>query len=590
MKRFACLLVLVCFAAAGCSSVAAQDKSSVLGKKVEGFTLKDFRGKDWSLADWKDSKLIVVAFLGTECPLVKLYGPRLGKLAEDFKGKGVAFVGIDANAQDSVTEIASFADRHKIDFPILKDLENKIADRLGAERTPEVFLLDQDRVVQYHGRIDDQYGVGYAKDQPNSKDLENAINELLAGKKVSQPATKVAGCFIGRVQKAKGDNSVTYAKHIVPILQNRCVECHRANDIAPFALTSYEEVAGWADTIVEVIDAGRMPPWHANPKHGKFANERKLTEDEKKAIFTWVKNGAPEGDPKDLPTPRTYVSGWQLPREPDFVTTLQATPYKVAATGTLKYVHFRVPTNFKEDKWIEAAQILPGAKAVVHHVLCWAAPPGKTKQIAAEIGEGGAGFLAGYVPGQRAYAFPKGMAKRVPAGSELIFQVHYTPIGTVQHDQSKIGLVFADPKTITHEVKTLNALNRLFLIPPGAANFKLEANPRQVKQDVLLLGFMPHMHLRGKSFQYSAQFPDGKKEILLDVPKYDFNWQTSYRLATPMPLPAGTKIAAFAHFDNSAENLNNPNPKSWVRWGAQTWEEMMIGYFDVAIPLAKGKN
>jgi len=196
----------------------------------------------------------------------------LAKLARDYGGKGVAFVGINANAQDSVTKIAAYAQQHKIDFPILKDLENKVADQLGAERTPEVFLLDQDRVVRYHGRIDDQFGIGHVKDQPKRQDLAIAIDELLDGKAVSQPVTKAEGCFIGRVPKAKGDNSVTYSKDIAPILQKHCVECHRAGEIAPFALTHYDEIVGWADTIVEVIQEGRMPPWHADPKHGKFAN------------------------------------------------------------------------------------------------------------------------------------------------------------------------------------------------------------------------------------------------------------------------------------------------------------------------------
>jgi hypothetical protein len=368
------------------------------------------------------------------------------------------------------------------------------------------------------------------------------------------------------------------------------VECHRAGEIAPFALTNYAEVAGWADTIVEVIEDGRMPPWHANPKHGKFANERKLTDNEKQLIAQWVKNGTPEGDPKDLPKPKSYVSGWQLPREPDYVAPLTSKPHKVPAQGVIKYVHFIVGTSFKEDRWVEWAQIVPGNKSVVHHVLCWAVAPGKIKEMAAAVGEGGAGFLAGYVPGQTAYTYPKGMAKRLPAGATLVFQVHYTPIGTAQEDQSKIGLIFADPKTVTHEVKTVNVLNRSFSIPPGNASYKVEAVSKKSLPEAILLGFMPHMHLRGKSFQYTLQYPDGKKEIMLDVPHYDFNWQTAYRLAEPLKLPAGTKMHCVAHFNNSEGNLNNPDPKSLVRWGPQTWQEMMIGYFDLAVPVSKAKD
>ena len=552
--------------------------------RLPNVSLQDYRGKVWTTADFQDHKYLVVAFLGTECPLVKLYGPRLEALKQQYETKGVGFVGVNPNSHDSVTEIAAFARRHGLTFPILKDVGNKLADQLGATRTPEVFVFDQERLVRYQGRIDDQYGVSYIRDEAKVKNLKQALDELLAGKQVSVAKTKAYGCLIGRVREVK-DAKVTYAKHIAPILQNRCVECHRKGEIAPFALTDPSEVIGWADMIAEVVNDGRMPPWHANPKYGHFANDRHLTAEEKALIKQWVDNGAPVGDLKDVPKAKTYVSGWQLSREPDAVVKINAKPFRVPAQGTVRYQHFRVDPGFKEEKWVTAAQIVPGNRAVVHHILAFAVPK-SLAGLAAVAGEG-RGFLAGYVPGQRAHAFPKGMAKRIPANSILVFQVHYTPIGTEQFDVSKIGFLFADPKTVTHEVKTTSVkVSRFGLrIPPKADNHKVVARNLFGLPECQVLGFMPHMHLRGKSFRYEATYPDGKKEILLDVPNYDFNWQTSYRLAQPKSLPSGTRVQCVAHFDNSENNLNNPDPSKEVRWGPQTWDEMMIGYFDIARPV-----
>jgi peroxiredoxin len=591
VKTFTSFALVAAFVVGRCS-LAEEGKpagkpsdqaKSPLGRKVEDFSLKDYRGKPFSLADLKDRKLVVVAFVGVECPLAKLYAPRLKKLAEEFESKSVGFVAIDANCQDSVSEIAAYAKRHELAFPILKDLGNHVADQMGAVRTPEVFLLDGERIVRYWGRIDDQYGIGYVRDQAKRQDLRIAIEELLAGKPVSQPQIASAGCHIGRVPTPKADAKVTYANQIARLFQKRCVECHRAGEIGPFALTSYDEVVGWAETIAEVIREERMPPWHADPKHGKFLNDRRLTDEEKKLIAQWVDDGAPRGDLKQLPEPRTFTTGWQLPREPDAVVYMRERPYDVPATGAVRYQYFIADPGFKEDKWIKIAEVLPDNRAVVHHVLIFSSD-GDLRRVAGGAG----GFLVGYVPGLRPLAFPDGMAKRVPAGSKLIFQVHYTPNGSPQKDRTKVGFVFADPKEVKYEVMTISAVQRSISIPPQADNYQLEATSRGQSGEVLLLGLMPHMHVRGKSFFYEAVYPNGGHETLLDVPHYDFNWQTSYRLADPKPLPAGTRMHCVAHYDNSENNPSNPNPKATVRWGDQTWNEMMIGYFDIAI--AKDKT
>lgn len=581
--RLHSLIAGLAFVFVATNSIAAE--KSPVGKKIDSFALQDYRGKEHALKDLEDSKLVVVAFVGTECPLAKLYGPKLGRLAKDYESKGVVFLGIDSNTQDQITAIAAYARVHEIGFPILKDLGNKVADQFGAQRTPSVYVLDGERTIRYAGRIDDQYGIGFQKDKPSSTDLVNALNELLDGKKVTKAETEAQGCFIGRAREGKPNATVTYSKHIAPILNARCVECHRAGDIAPFELTNYKQAAGFAETILEVVDDNRMPPWHADPKHGKFVNERRLSDADKKLINDWVAAGAPEGDPKDLPKPPVFPeTGWQLSRKPDLVVNMRSTPYDVKAEGALQYQYFFASTGTTEEKWIEAVEVQPGNRAVVHHVLVFALPK-DGRDMSAVVG-GVNGFLAAYVPGLRPLPYPDGMAKRLPAGANLLFQIHYTPNGSKTQDMTKIGFLFTDAKKVKFEVKTTSAAGRQINIPPGAENHKVEAN-RSLPYETQLLTFSPHMHVRGKSFFYEAIYPDGKKETLLDVPHYDFNWQTAYRYAEPKKLPAGTKIHAVAHFDNSAKNLSNPDPTKTVHWGDQTWNEMMIGYFDVALPKDK---
>ncbi len=582
LRTFQAIAFLFAVACLAQTIQAAEDvKDSPVGRKVADFTLKDFRGKTVSLSDFKNAKAIVIAYLGCECPLAKLYGPNLQRLADKYRDQGVVVIGINPNVQDSITELDAYARRHEIKYPLLKDVGNRVADAMKAKRTPEVFLLDDRQVIRYWGRVDDRFGIGYVLDEPRNDYLRAALDQVLAGKLVTTPASESQGCIIGRVREPEKDAKVTYSNQISRLLQKHCVECHRKGEIAPFALTDYKEVAGWAEMMQEVVDDQRMPPWHADKKHGQFANERRMTDEEKQQLRDWVAAGAPEGDPKDLPEPREFVTGWNLPQKPDAEFYMRPKPFEVPAEGTVRYQYFSVDPGFEEDKWISATEVVPGNRAVVHHILVFVRTKGK------RFGEGD-GFLAAYVPGMRAQPFPEGMAKRIPAGAKLYFQVHYTPIGSPQLDRSKVGFVFTDPDKVKYEVRTASATNQRLNIPPGEDNYRSEATSGSVNFDVKLLTMMPHMHLRGKSFMYEAVYPDGKREKLLDVPAYDFNWQTGYRLKQPLTLPAGTKIHTVAHFDNSEENLANPDPEATVKWGPQTWHEMHFGYFDFAAPVAMG--
>src|SRR5579872_2552237 len=364
--RFLRLMLAIVAAISVCpgSSAQAKEKSPV-GLKIDEFKLHDFRGAVRELKEFSDSELVVVAFLGTECSLARLYGPRLAELAGQYETKRVAFVGIDANQQDTLAEMAQYARKSKIEFPFLKDPANVVADLFGALRTPEVFVLDKDRVIRYRGRIDDQFGIGFSRHEPKHKDLAAALDELLAGKEVGTSVTEAAGCHIGRVNARPARGDVTYAKNIASVVQKNCVACHRAGEVAPFALTSYEDVVNWSATVREVVEERRMPPWHADAEPGKFVNDRRLADADRKMLIDWIDNGMPEGDPSDLPVPATFSEGWQI-AAPDLVFEMPE-PFTVQAKGTVEYQYFPLPQTFDEDKWVVAGEARPGNRSVVHH-------------------------------------------------------------------------------------------------------------------------------------------------------------------------------------------------------------------------------
>ena len=478
-----------------------EDRSGV-GFKIRSFSLKDQRGKPVSLAKIANDKPAVIAFLGTECPLAQLYGPRLADLAAEYEPKGVVFLAVDANPQDTRAELLAFTKSTGIKFPMVRDMGTAIADHFAAKRTPEVYVLDRHRVVRYRGRIDDQYGlqngISYKKNKPERRDLAEAISEVLAEKTVSQPITESMGCLISCRRETKTDAAVTYTRDIAPIFYKHCTECHRDGEIAPFPLLQYEDVSGWEDMIREVVSDGRMPPWHADPQHGHFQNDCRLSDNEKKSILDWLDAGCPEGSKSDLTKPPKFVAGWQITK-PDLVIDMRSTPFEVQAEGTVNYQYFRVDPGFKEDMWIQAAEARPGNRSVVHHIIVFIEPKdGKQSIIPID------GFLVATAPGARPLVLPPGMAKRVPAGSKLKFQMHYTPNGKAQTDLSSVGLVFADPDSVNTVVRTEAAFNIGFSIPPGADDFAVKTM-LTMRQDKLLISLYPHMHLRGKAFRYTAR-------------------------------------------------------------------------------------
>jgi thiol-disulfide isomerase/thioredoxin len=595
----AAVIVVLGFAAVAAANEQKITPPAPVGLKVADWSLpRADTGKSWSLTqDGRDAKIVVVVFMGTECPIGNAYAPVLVGLSKDYAAKGVVFVGVNSNRQDDAASVAKHAKEHGIPFAVLKDDGCSLADRFMAKRTPEAFVLDGTRTVRYRGRIDDQMDKGIKRPGPQNRDLADALDAVLAGKDVARSFTEPAGCFVGRGPKAKkavaGQEIVTYTKQVSRILQKNCQECHRAGEAAPFKLSSYSDAADWSEPIREAVTEKRMPPWGADPAHGKFKNDRSLTADEKATLLAWIDQGCPEGNAADLPAPRSYPEGWHFGQPDEIFSMAKAYDVPAAAPkGGLPYEYLVVGEPFKEDKWVQAVEIHPGVRSVVHHILVFVRPPQKRQprpgahpieklftDFDPENPDGfGQMYLAGYAPGAPPYVYPTGLGKKILKGSQLIFEIHYTPDGTACTDRSSVGLIYCKeaPK---HEVHTRTVSQERFAIPPLVANHRVDSTST-FDRPVVMLGLAPHMHLRGKDFLFNVTPTGGKKEVLLSVPKYDFNWQILYHLAEPRRLPRGSQLECIAHFDNSTANPNNPNPWQIVTWGPQTADEMMIGFVD----------
>jgi hypothetical protein len=374
----------------------------------------------------------------------------------------------------------------------------------------------------------------------------------------------------------------TFSRDVAPILYKNCASCHRPGDIAPMSLLSYEQVRPWAKSIREKVSLGLMPPWHAEEPRGVFSNDRRLTDTDKDTLLRWASAGAPKGDPNDLPPMPQFTEGWDI-GTPDLILSIPK-PFEVPATGTISYKYFKVPTNFAEDKWVQAIEVRPGARNVVHHVLVFEQEAGAAPrpQVFSQLipkptnpqqGSGGPGTLvATTAPGTNAMTFQPGNAIRIRAGASLLFQIHYTAKGAATTDQTSVGLIFAKEPP-RQEIRNSAFMNPTLRLPAGAANEAVDS-AIQFNEDSHIWALFPHTHLRGKSWEYRLVYPDGRSEVVLSVPKYDFNWQTYYEFSKPLAVPKGSRLEATAHYDNSAANPANPDATIEVRWGEQTWQEM----------------
>ena len=510
----------------------------------------------------------------------------MAKLATVLKDQGLGLLLVNALVSEKPEDIRSQLAAAGVTAPYAHDTEKKLSLALGARTTTEVFLIDPARTLIYRGALDDQYGINYNLDAPKHSYLRDAVAALLRGEKPFVQATAAPGCELDLPAAADADakaTTVTYHRDVARILQQNCVSCHREDGIAPFALDDIDEVKDRAKVIRRVVNEGTMPPWFAaidkDADKNPWANDCSLSAKDKADLIAWIDSkDRPLGDAAEAPAKRLYPAEWSIGK-PDLVVQLSKA-YDIKATGFMPYAHDVVETELKEDRWVSAYEILPSERDVVHHVIVRVHEKGSEVRKA---DEGREGYWAIYVPGNGACVYPEGFARKIPAGAKVSFQIHYTPSGKAKKERLKMGLVFAK-KAPTYEIRTAPLANPRLSIPPGAARH-VETHSQRVPFDMPIMGFMPHMHTRGVAFKYEVTYADGKTETLLDIPRYDFNWQLRYDYKQPKLIPQGSTMKITAVFDNSTGNKANPDPTKLVKWGSQTVDEMMIGYIEYFRPL-----
>ena len=545
---------------------------NLIDRKINKLQLKNIDGKMSSLYE-ASSKGTLLFIFDVDCPMSLKLAPKIKRLEEEFNNITFKHLAISKQVENSDL-LKTYKERGFKGELLIDSKEGTAASTLKVKTTCEVFLIDPRGTLIYRGAIDDQYGIGFVKEKPTKHYLKNAVQSYLKDEQPKLRLTSAPGCLVEHKEQAVVDQKITFHKDISRLLQSHCQRCHHKGGVGPFELVSYEEVKERRKMLKYVISKKLMPPWFASGG-GPWRDNYNLNDAERKIILDWIAGGAPEGDKADAPLPRKFPKKW-LMQEPDLVVPLDQ-KIAVKAEGFMRYqnVNVRVPT--KEDKWVSAVEIRTTNPQVLHHALVFHLGADKSKFRFADT-SGVRGFFAGYVPGNQISLYPEGSGKKLEAGTYLRFQLHYTPNGTAVQDQISIAFKFHDKKP-ANVIETKSAFNNRFLIPPRTDNYKVAARHKFL-QGGYLVGFSPHAHLRGKSFKYDLVTPDGKKETLVDIPRYDFNWQITYQYQKPRKIKAGSVLEVTALYDNSENNPANPNPNARVRFGDQTNDEMMIGYFE----------
>jgi len=544
---------------------------------VDNFVLLDHQGKSHELFYNYDAPAIVLMVQGNGCPIVRNLASDFKAVKDEFEAKGVKFYMLNANLNDDRTEIATEAAEYGIDVPILKDEAQLIAASLGVTRTAEVFVINPAGwEIVYRGPLNDRISYERQKQAASDHYLKDTLNEVLAGSAVSTPTRATKGCIVNLKDglDREAHAKISYSKTIAPILRDNCATCHQEGGIGPWAMTDYSEVEGFAPMIREVVRTKRMPPWSADPAIGEFHTARSLTIEQQQTLVRWIEAGAPRGEgPDPLATRKNDAVEWPMGK-PDLI--VEAPAFDVPATGIVEYQFPTVPNPLDKDVWVKAITVIPGDKTVVHHALIGTSetitPPGQGEDD--DVFEN---YLVGFVPGSESYSYPENTGIQVKAGGEYRFQFHYTPSGKPATDTTKIGLYFYDEKP-EHVLRQQVALNPRMNIPPGA-NDHIEKAYFEFDHDAEIYLLFPHAHYRGKSSKFDVLYPDGRRETVLSVPRYDFNWQHNYALKESLKVPAGSKLIHETVFDNSKYNFANPDPEQNVRWGLQSADEMLYGSF-----------
>jgi len=578
---------------------------------VDNFACVDQEGVFQRLSRHADAELVVLYSFTNDCPIVRQNASELQALADEYEPRGVRFLGLDAAPQDDRPAIALEARELGLRLPILRDETQCVAEMLRLERSGEALVIStKDWALRWRGPLDDRLGYGAQKPEARRGYLRETLDALLAHQPPPEDTPGAKGCKITYVRPRETDEA-DYARDVAPILLARCVPCHREGGIGPWAMNGYKRVHGFSAMIRDVVLQRRMTPWHLDPLYGDFRNELWLRPDEHRTLVHWIERGAPRGEGAD-PLERTVepLPEWPL-GEPDLVIELPE--QKLPATGLIRYRYHTVQLDLPTERWVRAVDLHSSNAQVLHHAFAfiegqqeamvlqemlsrasperrarveqWLAehgaspenPPKRVREKLRKIAfQGTYTFFAKYVPGEGVDPFPEDAGKLLPANPTLTFQLHYSSIGTETTDRPRLGIYFRDTKP-KHELKVTTALEVGFEIPPGERAFPISGE-RLFEKPVRLYAMSPHMHYRGRSMRYTAYFPDGTSEVLMSLPEYVFDWQTTYTLREPRLLPAGTRVVCDGVFDNSATNEYNPNPKALVRFGPRTLDEMFGGY------------
>jgi mono/diheme cytochrome c family protein len=557
--------------------IASQLAASVPGPgaRVDNFRLLDHRGRSHELHYLSDQKAVLLVVQTNDCAALRKEIPQLEKLRQQYAAQSVAMFMLNSNPAQDRDSIGKFAAETGSQTPVLMDGLQLIGESLGATRAGEVLVIDpKNWTLAYRGSL--QHAAA-------------ALDAVVAGQPVKQPQVAVKGCRVALPELAKraAHAGISYSKAVAPVLAENCASCHKKGGIAPWQMTDYNIVKGFAPMIREVLRTQRMPPWHADPHYGTFKNNRALSDEQVKTLVHWVEAGAPRDSAADPLTQLKFETiEWQHGK-PDAIVELA--PFNVPATGTIDYQRPEAANPIQEDVWLRAIEFLPGDRSVVHHMLAYNVPASASGRNAAM----GGSYLGGYVPGATPIVFPNDTGIFLPKGSKFAVQMHYTASGKPATDVTRIALYYTKeaPK---YPLRNMVLANPTIRIPPNTKEYT-STQSRVFDRDVLVYSLTAHAHFRGNSANYVATYPDGRQETLLSVPRYDFNWQTTYELAEPKVLPKGTKLVYTASYDNSPQNKANPDPNIEVRWGEQSWEEMLYGnvrlrYLDEVVPAQTAAN
>jgi peroxiredoxin len=572
-----------------CSTPTPSVATTRIGQTLSDYALTGLDGRAMRLGDYSAPSARLLIFFSIDCPTSRIYADHLNRIHTEFGPRGITLIGVNANFNESADSITAFAVAQQFEFPILRDVNNRLADELDAQSTPHAFLFDASGVLLYRGEIDNGFG---REAETTSRGLWDAMDALFAGQPVPQPETRSLGCIIRRIHEPPTEfspDAPTYTRDIAPFLQKNCQPCHHNGGIGRVAYDSYDIVAAWAPDMRDSIRAGDMPPWPPKNDINDFDDARTLTEREIQTFYTWIDEGMPVGREEDKPEPIEFKDGWTF-GDPDIILVPEE-PYVVEAVGEDEYRCFVLPIDREEGAWVRGIEILPSAREVVHHVSVYLDESGKAFELQKAdpkpgyasfggIGFATSGSLGGWAPGNSALLLPEGIGRRLPAKGHIVIQVHYHKSGREVLDRSQLG-IYLQKEPVKQELVEEAVASRLLFIPPGARQHRAEGGIT-IGQDSHVLAILPHMHLLGTEIKITATFPDGETRPLVWVDDWEFNWQETYVYKEPIKLPRGTRISLEAFYDNSADNPKNPNrPPKFVRWGEGSSDEMCIAFLFV---------